>query len=154
MVFEEWAKKLNSQEVSDSTKSAILYYMHKEHQNLEPQTKEYFDLLTEVETALTDMLLYKLPFVNTIDTVAMPEPKKISSEQVQMLSKNFVSLDLINECIERVQSAKNKDELREILIHYKEIIDKEQEACIQKAQQEINLLDDYARYKINTFKIV
>lgn len=154
MVFEEWAKKLNSQEVSDSAKSAILYYMYKEHQNLEPQTKEYFDLLTEVETALTDLLLYKLPFVNTIDTVAMPEPKKISSEQVQMLSKNFVSLDLINECIERVQSAKSKDELRDILIHYKEIIDKEQEIRIQKAQQEINLLDDYARYKINTFKIV
>ncbi len=154
VVFEEWAKKLNLQEVSDSAKSAILYYMYKEHQNLEPQTKEYFDLLTEVETALTDLLLYKLPFVNTIDTVAMPEPKKISSEQVQMLSKNFVSLDLINECIERVKSAKSKDELREILTHYKEIIDKEQETCIQIAQQEISLLDDYARYKISMFKIV
>jgi len=61
---------------------------------------------------------------------------------------------LINECIERVKSAKSKDELREILTHYKEIIDKEQETCIQIAQQEISLLDDYARYKISTFKIV
>ena len=154
VVFKDWAKQLNSREVSESTKSVILYYMYKEHQKLEPQTKEYFDLLTEIETTIEDLLAYKLPFVNTIDTVEMPKPPNLSSEQVQMLSKNFVSLNLINECIERVQSAKSKDELREILTHYKEIIDKEQEACIQVAQQEIGLLDDYDRYKISTFKVI
>lgn len=56
VVFKDWAKQLNSQEVSESTKSAILYYMYKEHQKLEPQTKEYFDLLTEIETTIEDLL--------------------------------------------------------------------------------------------------
>jgi len=154
MVFEDWKDKLKSQSISDYTKSAILYYMYKEGYKLEPQTREYFDLVISIENTITDLLTYKLPFVNEIDNIQIPEPKEFTSAQVQMLTKSFVSLDLIRECIQQIREAQNKDKLREVLMHYKGIIDKVQDTCVQRAQQEIGLLDDYARYKISTFKIV
>lgn len=154
-IFTKWSQFLNDPNVSDLTKSAILYYLYKEKQPLDSHIATYFETVDKIERIVDNLLKYQLPFMKHQEVTAqaiLPEEEikaLAENEQLANLNKHFVNMSDVLRYAKIINNASNYLELVGSLQELYVLIYEGKKRAVDKAQQEVNILDDYARYKIS-----